>query len=123
MTEWSGSNRRKFPRVHFPCLIKIQNSQGNSVILTHTENIGVGGICVVLKEHFKPSHPVYLEIDLMDMNAHLQCSGKVAWCVQRRTVQTPNSLFYEIGIEFENLNPDDQKRINAVVDHLVKYKI
>ena len=49
MARWDGLNRRKFPRVIYPCLVVIQNGKvdDRDVILTHTENIGIGGVCVI----------------------------------------------------------------------------
>ena len=41
---WEGLNRRRFPRVKFPCLVKvIVNGVVFETHLTHTENISIGG--------------------------------------------------------------------------------
>jgi hypothetical protein len=51
---WEGMDRRKFPRVMYPCMVKIISSEGvQEAILTHTENIGQGGLCVTLKNGIK----------------------------------------------------------------------
>jgi hypothetical protein len=40
---WEGMDRRKFPRVMYPCMVKVISSDGpQESILTHTENIGHG---------------------------------------------------------------------------------
>ena len=45
---WEGLNRRKFPRVMFPCLVKIsRQGEPPEMILTHTENVSSGGVCVI----------------------------------------------------------------------------
>ena len=47
---WEGMDRRKFPRVMYPCMVKVIPAGGpQQYILTHTENIGQGGLCVTLK--------------------------------------------------------------------------
>ena len=117
MSGWEGLNRRKFPRVNFPCLVKIESVQNSRAILTHTENVSIGGVCVTLKEHFKAFYPVDLELDLMDMDAHIKCSGKIVWCVQRKITESPKAFFYDTGIEFQNLSKEDKERIQKIVDH------
>ena len=47
---WNGINRRKFPRANYKCLITIKKRLTAKTISTHTENIGAGGICVLIKE-------------------------------------------------------------------------
>ena len=55
MSNWDGFNRRKFPRVNYPCLVvlNVRIEETESVILSHTENIGIGGVCVILKQNVK----------------------------------------------------------------------
>jgi len=50
MTYWEGLNRRKFPRANYPCLVVIREGKEKNIILTHTENIGIGGVCIALKK-------------------------------------------------------------------------
>ena len=47
---WNGINRRKFPRANYKCLITIRKRLTSKVLSTQTENIGAGGICVIIKE-------------------------------------------------------------------------
>ena len=121
MGPWDGLNRRRFPRIKYPCLVVIRNGDNKQeMILAHTENIGVGGVCVVLKNSLKMFCPVELEIDLMDLGNHIQCAGKVVWCVQRGMDAEDKPLFYDTGIEFQNLNQYDTQRLSEIVQHLAK---
>jgi len=121
MSAWEGLDRRKFPRINYPCLIVIYNSENApETILTHTENIGVGGICVILKQNIEIFSSVKLEIDLLDMGEHLQCQGKVIWNVQRKRKSNEKSLFYDIGIEFEGIVNKDRQRLETVIRRVVK---
>lgn len=121
MTNWDGLNRRKFPRANYPCLIIIRNPHvGSEAMLTHTENVGIGGVCIILKRSLKLFTPVELEIDLLDTDTHIKCEGKVVWCVQRRSSEEKKPSFYDTGIEFMNINHKDQQHINAVVHRLVQ---
>ena len=124
MTGWDGLNRRKFPRANYPCLIIIRhNHAGPEAMLTHTENIGIGGVCIVLKRSIKLFTPVELEIDLLDTTTHIKCEGKVVWCVQRRESEDKKPSFYDTGVEFMNISMKDQQRISEVVNRLMKMDI
>ncbi len=121
MTSWDGLNRRKFPRANYPCLIIIRHSHANpEAMLTHTENIGIGGVCTILKRGLKLFAPVELEIDLLDTNTHIKCEGKVVWSVQQRSPDDKKPGFYDTGIEFANINSKDAARIDEVVKRLIK---
>lgn len=122
MGRWDGLNRRKFPRVNYPCLVIVRNddSKEKDVILTHTENIGIGGICVILKTNVKIFSPVEIELDLLDLSNHIRCEGKVVWSVRRKNDEKKKPLFYDIGIEFQGISKKDQERINDIVNRLVR---
>ena len=121
MTGWDGLNRRKFPRANYPCLIILRhNHAGPEAMLTHTENVGIGGVCIILKRSIKLFTPVELEIDLLDTSSHIRCEGKVVWSVQRRNSDDKKPSFYDTGVEFMNIGMKDQQRINEVVNRLMK---
>ncbi len=121
MTNWDGLNRRKFPRANYPCLIIIRHSRvGPEAILTHTENIGIGGVCVILKRGLKLFTPVEIEIDLLDTNSHIKCESKVVWSVQRKDTDPAKPSFFDTGLEYMNISMKDQQRISEVVSHLMK---
>ena len=120
MSNWDGLNRRKFPRVNYPCLVVIRQAPGDQeALLTHTENVGVGGICVTLKENVRIFSLVELELDLLDLQEHMKCKGKVVWNVRRKNDENKKPLFYDIGIEFVDLDPTQHKRLSEVIARLV----
>ena len=120
MTNWDGLNRRKFPRVNYPCLIILRHPHGEpDVILTHTENIGVGGVCAVVKKNIHLFSPVELEIDLLDAENHIKCQGKVVWSVRRKLAETSKPLFYDLGVEFLGMPEGEHKRLEEIVQRLV----
>lgn len=124
MTNWDDLNRRKFPRADYPCLIILGDENAddkqNNLILTHTDNIGVGGVCVAVKQALEMFSPVKLELDLLDLEDHIRCTGKVVWSVQRAEVDKKKQLFYDIGIEFVNIDKRDQERLGKVITRLCK---
>ena len=119
MSRWPGMDRRKFPRYSYPCLVILRNSEGHAeAILTHTENIGTGGICVILKQNLKMFCPVDLELDLLDLGSHIKCQGKIVWNVQRQVDAQSKPSFYDIGIEFLDVGKKEQERLADVVERL-----
>ena len=119
MNNWEGRDRRKFPRVNYPCLIIVRApDEEPEMILTHTQNVGVGGMCVVIKKDIPLFTPVDLEIDLMDTGNHLKCHGKVVWAIRRKAEEKNKPLFYDVGIEFLEMAPSEYKRLDEIVHHL-----
>lgn len=122
MVSWDGLNRRKFPRVLYPCLVVIRAAQDqHDAILAHTENVGTGGVCVIMRREVKMFSPVDVELDLLDMGEHVRCQGKVVWSIRRKSEEPTNPMAYDVGIEFVNISEKDCKRIEQVVQRLAKY--
>ena len=118
---WEGLNRRKFPRVHFPCLIKVlHEGDPEEVILTHTENISLGGACVILKRSIDLFSPVDVELDLMDGGEVIACRAKVVWSVRRKAIEQLKPSCYDLGLEFVDIKEEHRARIGQTVDHLVR---
>ncbi len=122
MTSWEGLNRRRFPRVKYPCLVTVwyENEEDNDkeTFLTHTENLGSGGVAVICHKRFKLFALVDLEIDLLDMTDHIRCKGKIVWVVQRKDPDIRRPVVYDIGVEFQGLNDADAQRVAKVVNRL-----
>ncbi len=121
MSPWDGLNRRRFPRVKYPCQVIVRNEQQNKeVILAHTENIGVGGVCAILKKGLPMFALVEVELDLLDFEDHVKCQGKVVWSVRRKSSEENKPMFYDIGIEFMDISDQDRARVETTVERLVK---
>ena len=124
MSPWEGLNRRRFPRVKYPCLVTVwygQEEGDTETFLTHTENLGIGGVCMICTRRFKMFSPVKLEIDLLDMESHIRCKGKIVWLVQRKDPDPRKPVVYDVGIEFEDLKEEDQRRVSKVIQRLGKH--
>ena len=127
MTPWEGLNRRRFPRVKYPCLVTAwyeddeREAGEKEVFLTHTENLGIGGACIICHKRFKMFSSVELEIDLMDMENHVRCKGKIVWLVQRKDPDQRKPASYDLGVEFEEMQENDRKRISKIVQRLGKH--
>ena len=121
MMSWDGMNRRKGPRVLYPCLVIVRAGAGQQdAILAHTENIAYGGLGLILKKEIHTFTPVDIEVDLLDLGEHIKCQGRVVWCVRRKSQESTKPLFYDVGIEFGELKEPDQKRIENIIQRLAK---
>ncbi|MBF0331927.1 MAG: PilZ domain-containing protein [Candidatus Omnitrophica bacterium] len=119
---WEGLNRRKFPRVNFPCLIKIiTEGKVEGSLLTHTENISIGGAAVIIKKSMELFAQVLIEIDLMDGSDPVSCYAKVVWVVRRKAIEAEKPSFYDIGFEFIDIREEQRNRVAIAVEHLVQH--
>ena len=118
---WNGLNRRRFPRVIYPCMIKL-SSKGHEAenILTHTENVGTGGVCLIVKKEVKLFTDVEVEIDLLDTDDHIKTLGKVVWVVRRKAIEEVKPMFYDIGVEFSKMSNKDKEHLQKTIDLLIK---
>ncbi len=116
-----GFDRRKFPRVLYPCVIKVISPGGpQEAVLTHTENIGQGGLCIIIKKEIKLFTPVAMEVDLLDGSEHIFPEGKVVWNVCRKSDEEVKPLFYNIGIEFTKMSKADHDHLRENLEQLIK---
>lgn len=112
---WAGINRRKFPRANYPCKITVKKKDHPDSISSHTENLGVGGICVMLAKDLGIFAPVELQLDLLDGKPAIECEGTIVWIVAKKDQDTT----FDTGIEFTNLKRKDAERINIIVEKVL----
>ncbi len=117
---WEGIDRRRFPRANYKCIIRVKTGvESTQTIETHTENIGIGGICVVLKEDITLFKNVALEIVLQNGDSPAVCNGAVVWVVKKTDPKDKNAVTYDTGIEFVNIKEADKKRIASIVEKIL----
>lgn len=113
---WNGINRRKFPRAEYPCKIEVKRKDHPEAVSTQTENIGIGGICVILPKDLGIFAPVEIQLDLLDNQDVVQCAGTVVWIVEKKQGRAS----FDTGIEFTNLKRKDAIRINDIIEKIVE---
>ncbi len=114
---WSGINRRKFPRAGYPCRITVRRKDSPDAVSTQTENIGIGGICVLIAKDLGIFAPVEIDLDLQDSQPVVRCDGTIVWIVERKGQQDRN---YDTGIEFTDLTRKDSDRISFIVKRILE---
>lgn len=117
---WNGIDRRKFPRAVYKCLITIKRRLTLKTISTQTENIGAGGICVLIKEDLGLFQGVDIEVYLDDGKGAVKCGGTVVWVVKKAAPRSKGDVLYDTGIEFIDIRPADQDRIAQIVELILK---
>lgn len=117
---WDGVNRRNFARVEYPCLITVRkNTTPIQAVLTHTEDLSINGVRVLIREKIELRSEIDLEIDLKDTLATVLSKGVIKW-VQEIPPQKENAVaHYDTGIEFIGLKAENKSRIKVIIDHLL----
>ena len=111
---WQGIDQRRFPRVQYKCVVGLRQAGGNSALSATTENIGMGGICVLLDKGLDIFSPVELDLTLDDGKGPMHVKGTIVWVVRRRDFRKGPS--FDTGVEFADLSAEDKARIEAVLD-------
>lgn len=111
---WQGIDQRRFPRGKYKCVVTVKHAGSTTPIAVMTENIGVGGICVLLEQGLDIFSVVQLEIGLEDGNPPMRMGGTIVWVVRRRELRKGPS--FDTGVEFTDLSPEDRTRIQAIID-------
>lgn len=111
---WQGIDNRRFPRAQYTCIVSLRQKGASSALSAATENVGLGGVCVLMERSLDIFSPVELELNLEDGKPSIRVNGTVVWVVRRRELKKgPN---FDTGIEFSELNPQDRARLEAILD-------
>ena len=112
---WDGFNKRKFPRLSLRCELILKNQTPTGLILrTQTENVGAGGICIMLDQPLERFSNLSIRVELDANLPWIECLGKVVWSVLSRSTNSKKES-YDTGIEFVNLQPAQQDLIRQYV--------
>lgn len=111
---WDGFNKRKFPRLSLHCEIAIQSEEQKTPLRATTENLGVGGVCVILDKSLERFSTCRIKIDAKNGDA-LQLDGKVVWIVPTRDSKNTKKRF-DTGIEFQNVEPGQTAQLRSYIE-------
>jgi len=116
---WDGFNKRKFPRVSLRCELVLKNQPAGQILQVQTENLGAGGLCVILERPLERFSTLSIRLELDRALPWIECLGKVVWTVPSRAIATKKECF-DTGIEFVNLEPALQDLIRSFVESRVE---
>ena len=107
-------NRRKYPRVNYPCQLTIWLVNGqNETILANTANVGMGGLCVYLNQAVDIGTKVDIQLSFVNCTTPFRCSGQVVRSIQE------SERFYNTGIQFEPLSELKQSFLSGKIAEII----
>ena len=112
---WDGFNKRKFPRINLRCELVIGNPSAGQVIKTQTENLGAGGLCIILERPLERFSTVSIRLELNSELPWIHCLGRIVWSVPSREAVSKRES-YDIGVEFIGLQPAEQDLVRGYVE-------
>ncbi len=112
---WEGINRRRFPRANYACVVTVRRKGDSEVFRTKTENIGCGGICVMLPKAVDLFSPVEIDLDIADGGDKISCNGTICWVVHENPIGKDAKDTFDTGIEFSDIKPEDRARIDKII--------
>ena len=116
---WDGFNKRKFPRLNLRCELILRSRSGDQLLRTQTENVGAGGICVILERPLERFSLLSLRLELDPKLPWIECQGKIVWTVASREAISKKERF-DTGIEFVGLPPAEQELIRRYIESRVE---
>ncbi|PIQ86311.1 MAG: hypothetical protein COV74_05450 [Candidatus Omnitrophica bacterium CG11_big_fil_rev_8_21_14_0_20_45_26] len=111
---WQGFEGRQFPRIQTDCRIYITKDTHHQPITARTENIGAGGICVLLDEPLPKLSMVNVKLDIDDGGQPISCVAQVVWTVERKEFNAKKKL-HDIGMSFIDLDDASKRRIEEII--------
>lgn len=112
---------RKYPRANYPCAITVWRQDGSSeVVMANTANISGGGICVFFNEALAIKTDLDIRIDNFFEGNPLKCKGKVVRCKTDTTSAHNRQKFFEIGIEFFEMDDKQRQYLLGFVERLME---
>ena len=116
---WDGVDRRRFRRAEYPCLITLRKKTVPvQALLTHTEDISVLGVRVIIRQKIEITTEVRLEVDLKDTLPTVFSRGKVRWVEELASKEKEKPSRYDTGIEFIVLKDQDKERIQNIIKYV-----
>ena len=110
-------DQRRFPRAKYRCVVRLHQEGKTSTISSVTENVGLGGVCILLEQGLDVFSPVELELDLDDGRPPLKLQGTIVWAIRRRELKKGST--FDTGVEFAQMTPEDKARLEAVMDKAI----
>jgi c-di-GMP-binding flagellar brake protein YcgR len=116
-----GLDRRKYPRFSNPLPVEYRQVDESRVRLGYANNICEGGLMISLTDQPAVGEGLQLKIffvsgrNLRTVDA-IEVTGRVVWSKPA----TPKVGYYQIGLKFENISPEDVESLRRFLNHFGK---
>ena len=111
---WDGFNKRKFPRLHLTCEVRIQPVCKQKLFSASTEDVGMGGVSVMLPEPLERFDRCKISLELKDGEPPVQCTGRSVWVIPSQDRRSSKKNF-DTGLEFLDMDEFSRKRLHAFI--------
>ncbi len=112
---WDGFNQRKFPRLNLECRITLAPGSASSTIQGVTENVGIGGVCLIQNRPLERFSSCHIRLDLAKGESPVECDARIVWAIPRKDPAAKEALF-DTGIEFVNLPAAETVRMRRYIE-------
>lgn len=109
---WDGFNKRKFARLHLTCDVSIQPVGKQKILTASTEDVGMGGVSVLLSEPMERFDRCKISLELKDGEPPVQCTGRSVWVIPSQDRKSSKKNF-DTGLEFLDMDEFSRKRLQA----------
>ena len=110
-SESDGGDRRRFHRTNL--LVRIEYSTLDEIFSEFTRDINEGGLFIETEKPSPPGTEVAMRFNLPGNSEPVHTVGLVMW-VRSASPGAPAGM----GIEFDDLTPDERQRINSMIRSL-----
>ena len=97
--------------------LEVKYGDITSFISDYAMNISRGGMFISTKYPLKVDTVISVEFVIPDIKVPIQVRGRVSWVNDPQQIKGTN-LIPGMGVEFQALNDDDQKKLHNFIDKL-----
>ena len=115
---WDGFDKRKFPRVKLRCEITIQPPAPPGPINSFTQNVGAGGVCVILDASLKRFAVCRVRLEVGKDLPTIECDSRVVWSVPIGQAKSKKTQ-YDTGLEFLGMDPEITQVLRDYLENLI----
>ena len=108
-------NKRKYKRHHL--ILKVDYRDVDKFFTDFAENLSKGGMFIATPRPLSPGTTIFLEFALPDNNMKVRTRGEVVWA---RTKPMSPKEKRGMGIQFQDLSPEDKEKIDKLIVRLKK---
>lgn len=116
---WDGFNKRKFARLHLTCEVSIQPLGKQKSFTASTEDVGMGGVSVMLSEPLERFDRCKIGLELKDGEPPVHCTGRCVWVIPSQDRKSAKKNF-DTGLEFLDMDEFSRKRLHSFLVPLAK---
>ena len=110
--------KRRFVRIEWPVVVQYKTLEEP---LTQDQIVGKdiseSGVCFIVYERLTKGTKLDIQIQTPFDSLPVFAKGKIAWI---RKVGEEHARTFEVGVEFTEVDPRDQKRLKMYIDNEIK---